>query len=34
MSYDDFDVIVYKVLQYVYSCLKQGVQPSLGKAQE
>lgn len=34
MSYDDFDVIVYKVLKYVYACMKQGVQPSLEKAQE
>lgn len=34
MSFDDFDVIVYKVLEYIYACLKEGVQPSLAKAQE
>ena len=34
MSYDDFDVIVYRVLRYIYSCMKEGVQPSLEKAQE
>jgi hypothetical protein len=34
MSYDDYDVIVYKVLKYIYQCLKAGVYPSLDKAQE
>ena len=34
MSYDDFDVIVYKVLEYIYSCLRKGVYPNLDKAQE
>lgn len=33
MSYDDFDVIVYKVLKYIYACMKQGVQPSIEKVQ-
>ncbi|MDR3316319.1 MAG: YjcQ family protein [Coriobacteriales bacterium] len=34
MAYDDFDVIVYKTLSYIYACLKQGVYPNMDKAQE
>lgn len=34
MSKDDFDVIVYKVLSYLYACIKAGVEPSLDKAHE
>ena len=34
MSADDFDVIVYKALSYVYACIKAGAIPSVDKAQE
>lgn len=34
MAFDDFDVIVYKVLSYIYACLRKGVYPNLDKAQE
>ncbi len=34
MSADDFDVIVYKALAYVYACIKAGAIPSVGKAFE
>lgn len=34
MSYDDFDVIVYKLLSYLYECLKNDITPNAIKAQE
>lgn len=34
MAFDDFDVIVCKVLSYIYACLRKGVYPNLDKAQE
>lgn len=34
MSKDDFAVIAYKLLSYLYECLKAGVPASLDKAQE
>lgn len=34
MAADDFDVIVYKVLSYLYQSIKDGVKPSAAKAQE
>jgi hypothetical protein len=34
MSRDDFHVVLYKVLTYLYECLKAGVIPRLEKAQE
>ena len=34
MSKDDFDIIAYKLLSYLYTCLKAGVPVSLEKAKE
>jgi hypothetical protein len=34
MAKDDFEVIVYKVLAYLYACLKAGVEASPAKARE
>lgn len=34
MSADDFDVVVFKVLTYLYQCIKDGVEPNPDKAQE
>lgn len=34
MAHDDFDVIAYKVLQYVYRCMKEGKQVDLDKTWE
>lgn len=34
MSADDYEVVVYKVLTYLYACLKAGVEPSTPKAKE
>lgn len=34
MAADDFDVVVYKVLSYLYQCIREGVAPSPEKAQE
>ncbi|MDO4591026.1 MAG: hypothetical protein Q4B35_06500 [Slackia sp.] len=34
MAADDFDVICYKVLAYLYRCIKEGVRPSEAGAQE
>lgn len=34
MSKDDFSVVMYKLLAYLYRCLKEGVQPNLDTAQE
>lgn len=34
MDSDDFDIIVFKLLSYLYECLKQGVEPNGAKAQE
>lgn len=34
MAQDDFDVIAYKVLAYVYRCLKEGKQVDLDKVWE
>lgn len=34
MSADDFDVIAYKLLSYLYECLKEGVPPNGEKARE
>jgi hypothetical protein len=32
MSKDDFHVILYKVLSYLYECLKAGIAPSIEEA--
>lgn len=34
MSKDDYFVIVFKVLSYLYKCVKEGVKPSAEKARE
>lgn len=34
MAKDDFEVIIFKVLTYFYSCLKAGVQANIEKAHE
>ena len=34
MSKDDFEVVAYKVLSYLYACLKAGAVPSEAKALE
>lgn len=34
MAADDFDVVVFKVLAYLYQCIKDGVEPNPAKAQE
>ena len=34
MSKDDFEVVAYKVLSYLYACLKAGAVPSEAKARE
>ncbi|RGM70765.1 hypothetical protein DXB98_09305 [Collinsella sp. OM07-12] len=34
MAADDFDVVVFKVLSYLYQCIKDGVEPNPAKAQE
>lgn len=34
MAKDDYFVIVYKVLSFLYQCLKSGVQPSYAAAKE
>lgn len=34
VSKDDFNVIAYKLLSYLYECLKAGVPASLSKAEE
>ena len=34
MAFDDFEVVAYKVLAYLYACLKEGVSPSVDKARE
>ena len=34
MAADDFDVVVFKVLSYLYQCIKAGVEPNPDKAQE
>ncbi len=34
MASDDYAVVMYKVLSYLYQCLKDGVEPSPAKAQE
>ena len=34
MAADDFDVVVFKVLSYLYQCIKDGVEPNPDKAQE
>lgn len=34
MAHDDFDVIAYKVLTYVYACMKDGRDPDLDRAWE
>lgn len=28
MASDDFDVVQFKVLSYLYQCIKEGVEPS------
>lgn len=33
MAHDDFDVIQFKVLAYLYQCIKDGVEPSPEQAQ-
>lgn len=34
MAFDDYEVVVYKVLAYLYECIKAGVNPSIDKAKE
>lgn len=34
MPKDDFHIIIYKILAYYYSSIKQGVAPSRDKAME
>lgn len=34
MAYDDYDVVVYKVLAYLYECIRAGVAPNVDKAAE
>lgn len=34
MSRDDFEVIIFKVLTYLYSCLKAGTSANVDKARE
>ncbi|NGM17727.1 hypothetical protein GMI70_06945 [Eggerthellaceae bacterium zg-893] len=34
MASDDFEVMAYKVLAYLDQCMKDGVTPNIGKAQE
>lgn len=34
MAHDDFDVIAYKVLAYVYGCMKEGKSVDIDKAWE
>lgn len=34
MAADDFDVVIFKVLSYLYQCIKDGVEPNPDKAQE
>jgi hypothetical protein len=34
MAADDFDVVVFKLLSYLYTCLKAGVEPRGAKALE
>lgn len=34
MAHDDFDVIAYKVLSYVYGCMKAGKEVDIDKAWE
>ncbi len=34
MSFDDFEIVAYKILAYLYACLKEGVSPSVNKAHE
>ena len=32
MAFDDYEVVVCKVLAYLYKCLKSGVEPSVAQA--
>ena len=34
MAADDFEVVAYKVLSYLYSCIKAGVEPNVAKAKD
>lgn len=34
MAHDDYEVVVYKVLTYLYECIKSGVSPLAEKARE
>ena len=34
MAADDFDAVVFKVLSYLYQCIKDGVEPNPDKEQE
>lgn len=34
MTFNDFDVIVYKTLAYLYECIRAGVTPNIAKARE
>ena len=34
MAFDDYEVVVYKILVYLYECIKAGVPPSPEKAKE
>lgn len=34
MSKDDMHVVIYKILTYLYQCLKEGVKPNVQQAQK
>ena len=34
MAKDDYFVVMYKILAYLYQCLKDGVKPNIDKAKE
>lgn len=34
MAKDDYPVVIYKILTYLYQCLKQGVKPDVAQAQK
>ena len=34
MAFNDFDVIVYMTLAYLYECIGAGVTPNIAKARE
>lgn len=34
MAADDYRVVMFKILSYLYGCLKEGVEPNASKAEE